>query len=142
VHTAVAGHPQGAHRQRGVRRGQLAIPRTRHAGVGADLGADPGWVGRDGESQPRSRRSTLTYMRCRASMSVTRTHSLTLWIEACSTPSSTTSAPGGAMKRPSEVPPPVEVVELGVLNASIHKVNECVRVTDIEALHRMYVNVL
>ena len=35
-----------------------------------------------------------------------------------------------------------EVVELGVLNASIHKVNECVRVTDIEALHRMYVNVL
>jgi succinyl-diaminopimelate desuccinylase len=35
-----------------------------------------------------------------------------------------------------------EVVELGVVNASIHKVNECVRVEDIEALHRMYVNVL
>jgi len=35
-----------------------------------------------------------------------------------------------------------QVVELGVVNASIHKVNECVRVSDIEALHRMYVNVL
>jgi len=35
-----------------------------------------------------------------------------------------------------------EVVELGVVNASIHKVNECVRVADIDALARMYVNVL
>ncbi|MGH8267438.1 MAG: succinyl-diaminopimelate desuccinylase [Steroidobacteraceae bacterium] len=35
-----------------------------------------------------------------------------------------------------------QVVELGVVNASIHKVNECVRVEDIDALHRMYVNVL
>jgi succinyl-diaminopimelate desuccinylase len=35
-----------------------------------------------------------------------------------------------------------QIVELGVVNASIHKVNESVRVTDIDALHRMYVNVL
>ncbi len=35
-----------------------------------------------------------------------------------------------------------QVVELGVVNASIHKVNECVRVEDIDTLHRMYVNVL
>ena len=35
-----------------------------------------------------------------------------------------------------------QVVELGVVNASIHKVNECVRVEELEALHRMYVNVL
>jgi succinyl-diaminopimelate desuccinylase len=35
-----------------------------------------------------------------------------------------------------------EVVELGVVSASIHKVNECVRLEDIDALHRMYVNVL
>jgi succinyl-diaminopimelate desuccinylase len=35
-----------------------------------------------------------------------------------------------------------QVVELGVVNASIHKVNESVRVTDIETLHRMYVGVL
>jgi succinyl-diaminopimelate desuccinylase len=36
----------------------------------------------------------------------------------------------------------VQVVELGVVNASIHKVNECVRVTDIDTLHRMYFTVL
>jgi succinyl-diaminopimelate desuccinylase len=36
----------------------------------------------------------------------------------------------------------VQVVELGVVNATIHKVNECVRVDDIDALHRMYVGVL
>src|SRR5438309_1673153 len=35
-----------------------------------------------------------------------------------------------------------QVVELGAVNASIHKVNEWVRVSDIDALHRMYVNVL
>ena len=35
-----------------------------------------------------------------------------------------------------------EVVELGVINASIHTVNECVRVADIDALHQMYFNVL
>ncbi|MGB6605636.1 MAG: succinyl-diaminopimelate desuccinylase [Steroidobacteraceae bacterium] len=35
-----------------------------------------------------------------------------------------------------------QVVELGVVNASIHKVNECVAVADIDALHCMYVNVL
>jgi succinyl-diaminopimelate desuccinylase len=35
-----------------------------------------------------------------------------------------------------------QVVELGVVNVSIHKVNECVAVADLEALHRMYFNVL
>ena len=35
-----------------------------------------------------------------------------------------------------------QVVELGVVNASIHKVNESVRVEDIDQLHRMYFNVL
>jgi len=35
-----------------------------------------------------------------------------------------------------------QVVELGVVNASIHKVNESVRVADIDTLHRMYFNVL
>ncbi|MGP8033173.1 MAG: succinyl-diaminopimelate desuccinylase, partial [Steroidobacteraceae bacterium] len=35
-----------------------------------------------------------------------------------------------------------QVVELGVVNASIHKVNECVRIDDIDTLQRMYVNVL
>ena len=35
-----------------------------------------------------------------------------------------------------------QVVELGVVNASIHKVNECVRVADIDALQRMYAKAL
>jgi len=35
-----------------------------------------------------------------------------------------------------------QVVELGVVNASIHKVNECVRLADVDALHRMYWNLL
>jgi succinyl-diaminopimelate desuccinylase len=35
-----------------------------------------------------------------------------------------------------------QVVELGVVNVSIHKVNECVRVADLAALDRMYFNVL
>ena len=35
-----------------------------------------------------------------------------------------------------------QVVELGVVSATIHKVDECVRVADIDALHRMYFNVL
>lgn len=35
-----------------------------------------------------------------------------------------------------------EVVELGVVNSTIHKVNECVAVADLDALHHMYLNVL
>ena len=35
-----------------------------------------------------------------------------------------------------------QIVELGVINASIHKVNEQVRTADIDGLHRMYVGVL
>jgi succinyl-diaminopimelate desuccinylase len=35
-----------------------------------------------------------------------------------------------------------QVVELGVVNTSIHKVNESVRVADIDALHHMYRKVL
>jgi succinyl-diaminopimelate desuccinylase len=35
-----------------------------------------------------------------------------------------------------------QVVELGVINASIHKVNECVRIDDVDALHSMYLQTL
>jgi succinyl-diaminopimelate desuccinylase len=35
-----------------------------------------------------------------------------------------------------------QVVELGVVNQTIHKVNECVRVEDIDALSRTYERVL
>ena len=35
-----------------------------------------------------------------------------------------------------------QVVELGVVNASIHKVNECVRVEDVDTLHALYLQTL
>jgi succinyl-diaminopimelate desuccinylase len=35
-----------------------------------------------------------------------------------------------------------QVVELGVINATIHKVNECVSVADIDRLHRIYLSTL
>jgi len=35
-----------------------------------------------------------------------------------------------------------EVVELGVPNASIHRINECVRLSDLDALHAMYLQAL
>jgi succinyl-diaminopimelate desuccinylase len=39
-------------------------------------------------------------------------------------------------------PTGAQVVEVGVANATIHKVNECVRVADIEALSRIYQRVM
>jgi succinyl-diaminopimelate desuccinylase len=35
-----------------------------------------------------------------------------------------------------------QVVEVGVVNQTIHKVNECVRVEDVDALARTYERVL
>jgi hypothetical protein len=55
-------------------------------------------------------------------MSATLTFSLTLWIVELMTPSSTTWAPSGAMKRPSEVPPPVENFGLRPVSAWIARV--------------------
>jgi len=39
-------------------------------------------------------------------------------------------------------PAGAEIVELGVPNASIHKIDECVRLSDIDALHAMYLQLL
>ena len=52
------------------------------------------------------------------------------------------STGGGTSDGRFVAPLGAQVVELGVVNASIHKVNECVRLADIEALERMYFNVL
>jgi succinyl-diaminopimelate desuccinylase len=52
------------------------------------------------------------------------------------------STGGGTSDGRFIAPTGAQVVELGVVNASIHKVNECVRVEEIDALHRMYVNTL
>jgi succinyl-diaminopimelate desuccinylase len=52
------------------------------------------------------------------------------------TPALTTG--GGTSDGRFIAPMGAQVIELGVINASIHKVNECVRVADIDALHRIY----
>jgi succinyl-diaminopimelate desuccinylase len=56
------------------------------------------------------------------------------------TPAMTTG--GGTSDGRFIAPMGAQVVELGVVNATIHKVNESVRVEDIDVLHRMYLNVL
>jgi succinyl-diaminopimelate desuccinylase len=48
------------------------------------------------------------------------------------------STTGGTSDGRFIAPMGAQVVELGVINATIHKVNECVRVEDIEVLARMY----
>jgi len=52
------------------------------------------------------------------------------------------STGGGTSDGRFIAPTGAQVVELGVVNASIHKVNECVKVSEIDALHQMYVNTL
>lgn len=52
------------------------------------------------------------------------------------------STTGGTSDGRFIAPTGAQVVELGVINASIHKVNECVRVADIETLTRMYERIM
>jgi succinyl-diaminopimelate desuccinylase len=52
------------------------------------------------------------------------------------------STGGGTSDGRFIAPSGAEVVELGVVNATIHKVNECVRIAEIETLERMYVGAL
>ena len=54
----------------------------------------------------------------------------------------TYSTGGGTSDGRFIAPTGAQVVELGVVNASIHKVNENVRVAEIDALHQMYFNAL
>jgi len=48
------------------------------------------------------------------------------------------STTGGTSDGRFIAPTGAQVVELGVVNATIHKVNECVRVEDVDVLSRMY----
>src|ERR1700722_19426905 len=50
----------------------------------------------------------------------------------------TLSTGGGTSDGRFIAPMGAQVVELGVVNASIHKVNECVRIEDIDTLHAIY----
>jgi succinyl-diaminopimelate desuccinylase len=52
------------------------------------------------------------------------------------------STTGGTSDGRFIAPTGAQVVELGVINATIHKVNECVRVADIDVLSRMYERVM
>jgi len=52
------------------------------------------------------------------------------------------STSGGTSDGRFIAPMGAQVVELGVVNKTIHKVNENVRISEIDALHRMYFNVL
>jgi succinyl-diaminopimelate desuccinylase len=52
------------------------------------------------------------------------------------------STGGGTSDGRFIAPMGAQVIELGVVNATIHKVNECVRVEDIDGLHAIYVRIL
>ena len=52
------------------------------------------------------------------------------------------STGGGTSDGRFIAPMGAQVVEIGVVNATIHKVNECVRVAEIDALHRIYLGIL
>jgi succinyl-diaminopimelate desuccinylase len=54
----------------------------------------------------------------------------------------TFSTGGGTSDGRFIAPMGAQVVELGVVNASIHKVNESVRIEDIDTLHAMYLSSL
>jgi succinyl-diaminopimelate desuccinylase len=52
------------------------------------------------------------------------------------------STAGGTSDGRFIAPMGAQVIELGVINESIHKVNECVRVADIDNLQRVYRRIL
>lgn len=52
------------------------------------------------------------------------------------------STTGGTSDGRFIAPMGAQVVELGVVNATIHKVDECVRVEDVDHLHRIYLEIL
>jgi succinyl-diaminopimelate desuccinylase len=52
------------------------------------------------------------------------------------------STGGGTSDGRFIAPMGAEVIELGVVNASIHKVNECVRLEEVDLLHAVYVQAL
>jgi succinyl-diaminopimelate desuccinylase len=54
----------------------------------------------------------------------------------------TLSTGGGTSDGRFIAPMGAQVVELGVVNTSIHKVNECVRVEDVDTLHALYLQTL
>jgi succinyl-diaminopimelate desuccinylase len=52
------------------------------------------------------------------------------------------STNGGTSDGRFIAPMGAQVIEVGMINETIHKVNECVRVGDIDRLHRIYHRIL
>jgi succinyl-diaminopimelate desuccinylase len=52
------------------------------------------------------------------------------------------STGGGTSDGRFIAPMGAQVIEIGVINATIHKVNESVRIADIDGLHRIYHRIL
>ena len=52
------------------------------------------------------------------------------------------STGGGTSDGRFIAPMGAQVIEVGVINQTIHKVNECVRIADIDGLHRIYARTL
>ena len=52
------------------------------------------------------------------------------------------STGGGTSDGRFIAPMGAQVIEIGMINETIHKVNECVRVADIDRLHRIYHRIL
>jgi len=52
------------------------------------------------------------------------------------------STGGGTSDGRFIAPMGAQVIEIGMINETIHKVNECVRVADIDRLHRIYRRIL
>ncbi len=52
------------------------------------------------------------------------------------------STGGGTSDGRFIAPMGAQVIEIGVINETIHKVNECVRIADIDGLHRIYLRIL
>ena len=63
-------------------------------------------------------------------------------VRAITGPQPTLSTGGGTSDGRFIAPLGAQVVELGVVNASIHKVNECVRIEDVDTLHAIYLQTL
>jgi succinyl-diaminopimelate desuccinylase len=59
-------------------------------------------------------------------------------VRECVNRSPALSTGGGTSDGRFIAPMGAQVIELGVINASIHKVNESVRIEDIERLHEIY----
>jgi succinyl-diaminopimelate desuccinylase len=63
-------------------------------------------------------------------------------IKACTGRETLLSTAGGTSDGRFIAPTGAQVIELGPINATIHKVDECVKITDLESLTDIYQNIL